>query len=341
MGKHTVAVAGATGYAGGEMLRILAAHPDFEVTTVAGHSSVGQPLGAFQPHIPQLAHLIVEDTTPEALNGHDVIVLALPHGASGALAAQLDNDAVIVDLGADHRLEQQQAWDDYYGGAFYEHWVYGMPELILGKDANGAYRRQRERLSGPSASPAPVATSPPSPWPCSPVSRTTSSCHTRSSPTWPSGIPGPARTSSAPTCSPPRRSIRRCRMRWAAPTATFPKSCRTSPTPPVWTPRRPASSPRVHPDARADVAWHPRLGERETHRRRHGPDRRADPCHMDRRIRGPGVHQRARPRRHAGHAERARIERRACASGRGPAQPNPARVCRDRQPQPRHGRPGG
>lgn len=147
MGKHTVAVAGATGYAGGEMLRILAAHPDFEVTTVAGHSSVGQPLGAFQPHIPQLAHLIVEDTTPEALNGHDVIVLALPHGASGALAAQLDDDAVIVDLGADHRLEQQQAWDDYYGGAFYEHWVYGMPELILGKDANGAYRRQRERLA--------------------------------------------------------------------------------------------------------------------------------------------------------------------------------------------------
>ncbi|PKU91316.1 N-acetyl-gamma-glutamyl-phosphate reductase [Bifidobacterium pseudolongum subsp. globosum] len=148
MGKHTVAVAGATGYAGGEMLRILAAHPDFEVTTVAGHSSVGQPLGAFQPHIPQLAHLIVEDTTPEALNGHDVIVLALPHGASGALAAQLDDDAVIVDLGADHRLEQQQAWDDYYGGAFYEHWVYGMPELILGKDANGAYRRQHERLLG-------------------------------------------------------------------------------------------------------------------------------------------------------------------------------------------------
>lgn len=57
--------------------------------------------GEYQPHIPQLADLIVEDTTPAVLDGHDVIVLALPHGASGALAAQLDDDAVVVDLGAD------------------------------------------------------------------------------------------------------------------------------------------------------------------------------------------------------------------------------------------------
>ena len=86
MARYTVAVAGATGYAGGEALRILAAHPDFEVTCVAGHSSVGQKLGRHMPHIPQLADLTVEDTTAEVLNGHDVIILALPHGASGALA---------------------------------------------------------------------------------------------------------------------------------------------------------------------------------------------------------------------------------------------------------------
>ena len=90
MAKYTVAVAGATGYAGGEALRILAAHPNFEVTCVAGHSSVGDKLGKHMPHIPQLADLVVEDTTPEVLNGHDVIILALPHGASGALASQLD-----------------------------------------------------------------------------------------------------------------------------------------------------------------------------------------------------------------------------------------------------------
>lgn len=148
MAKYTVAVAGATGYAGGEALRILAMHPDFEVTCVAGHSSVGDRLGKHMLHIPQLADLVVEDTTPEVLNGHDVIVLALPHGASGALGAALDPAAVVVDLGADHRLEERSQWDAYYGGDFYKHWTYGMPELIVGKDETGSYRRQREHLPG-------------------------------------------------------------------------------------------------------------------------------------------------------------------------------------------------
>lgn len=148
MARYTVAVAGATGYAGGEALRILAAHPDFAVTCVTGHSSVGDRLGAHMPHIPQLADLVVQDTTPETLNGHDVIVLALPHGASGALASQLDPASVVVDLGADHRLERRAAWDDYYGGDFYEHWTYGMPELIVGRDGEGAYARQRAALAG-------------------------------------------------------------------------------------------------------------------------------------------------------------------------------------------------
>ena len=148
MAKYTVAVAGATGYAGGEALRILAAHPAFEVTCVTGHSSVGDKLGKHMPHIPQLADLTVEDTTPEVLNGHDVIILALPHGASGKLASQLDPDAVVVDLGADHRLEEKSAWDEFYGGDFYEHWTYGMPELITGKGADGSYARQRAQLPG-------------------------------------------------------------------------------------------------------------------------------------------------------------------------------------------------
>ena len=100
------------------------------------------------PHIPQLADLVVEDTTPEVLNGHDVIILALPHGASGALASQLDPNAVVVDLGADHRLEEKSAWDAFYGGDFYQHWTYGMPELITGVAADGSYSRQREALPG-------------------------------------------------------------------------------------------------------------------------------------------------------------------------------------------------
>ena len=141
-------MAGATGYAGGEALRILAAHPNFEVTCAAGHSSVGDKLGKHMPHIPQLADLVVEDTTPEVLNGHDVIILALPHGASGALASQLDPKAVVVDLGADHRLEEKSAWDAFYGGDFYQHWTYGMPELMNGRETDCSFCRQREALPG-------------------------------------------------------------------------------------------------------------------------------------------------------------------------------------------------
>ncbi|MCI1901887.1 MAG: N-acetyl-gamma-glutamyl-phosphate reductase [Bifidobacteriaceae bacterium] len=145
---YTVAVAGASGYAGGEVLRILADNPDFEVTTVTAHSKAGESLGQNMPHIPTLANLVLEDTTPENLNGHDVVFLALPHGASGALAEQLDPKTVVVDLGADHRLENKSAWDEFYGGNFYSHWTYGMPELILGKNAGGDYTKQREGLAG-------------------------------------------------------------------------------------------------------------------------------------------------------------------------------------------------
>lgn len=145
MAKYTVAVAGATGYAGGEALRILASHPNMEVSCVTGHSSVGHRLGEFLPHIPSLQNLKVEDTTPQALNGHDIIILALPHGASGALAEQLDAASIVIDLGADHRLEEQHMWDSYYGGSYHDAWLYGMPELIA-DNADGKFSKQREHL---------------------------------------------------------------------------------------------------------------------------------------------------------------------------------------------------
>ncbi|WP_300765733.1 N-acetyl-gamma-glutamyl-phosphate reductase [uncultured Bifidobacterium sp.] len=148
MSVLSVAVAGATGYAGGEALRILAGHPGFEVTCVTGHSSVGERLGSFMPHIPQYANLRVEDTTPDVLRGHDVVIMALPHGASGALAAAIGDGPVMVDLGADHRLQTKSAWDEFYGGTYYPAWVYGMPELITGTGPDGAIRREREELRG-------------------------------------------------------------------------------------------------------------------------------------------------------------------------------------------------
>ena len=80
---YSVAVSGASGYAGGEILRILAAHPDVEIRTVTAHSNAGQPLIQQQPHLRSLAHLTLQETTPEVLAGHDIVFLALPHGQSG------------------------------------------------------------------------------------------------------------------------------------------------------------------------------------------------------------------------------------------------------------------
>lgn len=138
---YSVAVAGASGYAGGEVLRLLAAHPEFEVTTVTANANAGQSLAAHQPHLASLAHLTLEPTSPEVLAGHDVVVLALPHGASGAITAQLGDDALVLDCGADHRLTDPGAWADYYGGDYFGAWDYGLPELIT---AGG---RQRSALA--------------------------------------------------------------------------------------------------------------------------------------------------------------------------------------------------
>lgn len=140
----SVAVAGASGYAGGELLRLLAEHPDFEVQTVTAFQNAGQRLLSVQPHLRSLAHLTLVETTPEALAGHDVVFLALPHGKSGAITAQLPDDTLVVDCGADHRLTDESAWQAFYGGEFYGAWSYGLPELVLG-DTSG---RQRDVLVG-------------------------------------------------------------------------------------------------------------------------------------------------------------------------------------------------
>ena len=138
----SVAVAGASGYAGGELLRLLAGHPDFDVRTVTAHSNAGQRLIDVQPHLRSLAHLTLVDTTPETLAGHDVVFLALPHGASGALTAHLPAGTLVVDCGADHRLESDTDWAAFYGGDYYGAWTYGVPELPV---AGGT---QRSRLAG-------------------------------------------------------------------------------------------------------------------------------------------------------------------------------------------------
>lgn len=129
----TVAVAGASGYAGGEMLRVLLAHPEARIGTLTAHSNAGSLLGAHQPHLRSLADQVLQPTGVDALAGHDVVVLALPHGASGAIAAELEalgDGAVVVDLGADHRLVDAADWEAFYGSAHAGTWPYGLPELL-------------------------------------------------------------------------------------------------------------------------------------------------------------------------------------------------------------------
>lgn len=139
-----VAVSGASGYAGGEVLRLLASHPDVEIGAVTAFSSAGERLGVHQPHLRSLADRVIEPTTAATLADHDVVVLALPHGASAAVAAELGPEVLVLDCGADHRLVDPADWVAFYGSPHAGTWPYGLPELIL----EHGPRRQREQLVG-------------------------------------------------------------------------------------------------------------------------------------------------------------------------------------------------
>jgi N-acetyl-gamma-glutamyl-phosphate reductase len=140
--SYSVAVAGASGYAGGELLRLLSSHPDFTISTVTAFQNAGEKLIDVQPHLRSLGHLTLADTTAQNLAGHDIVFLALPHGKSGEVTAQLLDGTLVVDCGADHRLTSPDDWAAFYGGEYFGAWEYGVPELLVGTG------KQRERLVG-------------------------------------------------------------------------------------------------------------------------------------------------------------------------------------------------
>ncbi|WP_223586199.1 N-acetyl-gamma-glutamyl-phosphate reductase [Microbacterium sp. OVT16B] len=156
---YYVAVSGASGYAGGEILRLLAAHPDIEIRTVTAHSNAGQPLIQHQPHLRSLAHLTLQDTTPEILAGHDIVFLALPHGQSGQYTDALGSVPLVIDAGADHRLTSKESWDAFYGGDFHEPWAYGVPELPVGGGKQRANLRGATRIAAPGCNASTVSLS--------------------------------------------------------------------------------------------------------------------------------------------------------------------------------------
>src|SRR6202020_1533301 len=124
-----VAVAGASGYAGGELLRLLAGHPDLEIGALGAGSNAGAPVTAVHPNLITLAGRTFGPTTAAAFAGSDLVFMALPHEEAATLAGQLPPQTRIVDLGAGFRLSSPQAWARFYGGDHPGTWAYGLPEL--------------------------------------------------------------------------------------------------------------------------------------------------------------------------------------------------------------------
>lgn len=129
MTTFSAAVAGASGYAGGEVLRLLLGHPHIEIGTLTGGGNAGKALGELQPHLLPLADRVLAPTDIGSLSGHEVVFLALPHGQSAAIAEQLGDDVVVIDCGADFRLTDPAAWEQFYGSPHAGTWPYGLPEL--------------------------------------------------------------------------------------------------------------------------------------------------------------------------------------------------------------------
>jgi N-acetyl-gamma-glutamyl-phosphate reductase len=123
------AIVGASGYAGTELLRLLLEHPKFEVSVITAHSNAGELISSVAPQLVKLGDRRFEKFDIADVNACELVFLALPHGQTAALIAQLDPTIKIVDLGADFRLASADQWVKYYGGTHAGTWTYGLPEL--------------------------------------------------------------------------------------------------------------------------------------------------------------------------------------------------------------------
>jgi N-acetyl-gamma-glutamyl-phosphate reductase len=137
----SVAIAGASGYVGGELMRLVADHPELELKTVTANSNAGQKVSSLHLGNTTHADLVFVETTSSNLQGHDVVFLALPHAKSAEVAAWLEGTPLVLDCGADFRLQDAGAWKKFYGTEHAGSWGYGLPELTLSEGG-----KQRGRL---------------------------------------------------------------------------------------------------------------------------------------------------------------------------------------------------
>jgi len=121
---------GASGYAGGELLRLLSNHPKFKLSYIAAGSNAGEPITNLHPQLTNFTGRNFEETEIAKINNSDLVFIALPHGESAKLISQIDPKVKVVDLGADFRLVDGKKWEKYYGGKHAGSWVYALPELV-------------------------------------------------------------------------------------------------------------------------------------------------------------------------------------------------------------------
>ena len=138
----SVAIAGASGYVGGELMRLVAMHPELKLETVTANSNVGEKVSSLHPGNYSYAEMIFSPTDKKTLTGHDVVFLALPHGKSAEVASYLNEGTLVLDCGADFRLEDSKAWKKFYETEHAGTWSYGLPELTL---ATGGKQRGKLR----------------------------------------------------------------------------------------------------------------------------------------------------------------------------------------------------
>lgn len=125
-----VGVVGASGYAGGELLRLLSSHPKFQISYISAGTNAGELVTAVHPHLNNFERSKFESTDLSRINDCALVFIALPHGESGKLISQVRDEVKIIDLGADFRLADKQSWEKYYSGDYAGQWIYGLPEII-------------------------------------------------------------------------------------------------------------------------------------------------------------------------------------------------------------------